>query len=468
MNTSAKGSNGALLALLISGVLMGALDIAILSPALRVIQADFGIDERALSWIISIYVLFSLVGTPIMARLADLRGRRAIFVGDVLLFAAGSLLVVLAGFTKAWWLLLAGRAVQGFGGGGIFPVAVATIGDQVPAEKRGAALGALGAMFGVAFILGPILGGVLIPFGWQWLFLINTPIALTIILAALRLMPRGGGSATGRLDLPGILVLSLFLAGFSLSVNGLETGKGLAALFSLRELALIGGSLLILALTVLVERRSDHPLLPADLFTRPKLRLAYGIAVATGFAEASLAFIPTLALAAHGASGLSPSASSYLLIPLVLAMSVCSPLAGRALDRVGAAPVMLAGSLAMSAGFVGVALLRGNLGLLVAASVLVGAGIAALLGAPIRYLVLAETGEEERTTAQGVANMATSVGLAVGAAAIGAFAASGGGGEAGYARAFLVVACAGLVASALSAVLLLGGGAAKAARGGAR
>ena len=445
---------GPLLAVLIAGVLMGALDIAILSPALRFIQSDFDVDERSLSWIISAYVLWSLVGTPIMARFADLYGKRRVFIFDIALFAAGSLLVVLAGSFHAWWLLLLGRSVQGFGGGGIFPVATATIGDVVAPEKRGSFLGALGAVFGMAFIVGPILGGILIPYGWNWLFLINLPIAIAVIVAALRILPKARNEASRRIDLPGIVLLSAFLASFSLAVNSLDLSLGLAG-FAANGLPLWGGlAVVLLIATIQVEGKSDHPILPASLFAKRRLRLAWAIAVATGFAEASLAFIPTLALAAHGESGLTASASAYLLLPLVIAMSIMSPLAGRALDRFGPRAVMVAGSTVMTAGFVGIALLSGNLALLVSSSILVGAGIAALLGAPIRYLVLAETSERERTVAQGLANMATSVGLAVGAASIGAFAASGGGGALGYAQAFAAVSAAGAIAAVLA--LLLG------------
>lgn len=448
-----KPKSGALLAVLIAGVLMSALDIAILSPALRVIQLDFAVDERALSWIISSFVLFSLIGTPIMARFADLFGRRRIFVIDIILFATGSFLVVLAGTFHAWWLLLLGRSVQGFGGGGIFPVAAATIGDVVAPEKRGAALGALGAVIGVAFIIGPILGSILIPYGWNWLFLINLPIAVLIVVFALRILPKGGEASTRRIDLPGILLLSSFLASFSLTVNSLDLAHGLGGLGANGVPLWAGLSLILLILTLIVERRSDHPLLPRSLFAKSRLNIAWAIGAATGFAEASLTFIPTLAMLANTDTGLSASTAGYLLLPLVLALSVASPLAGRALDRFGSRRVMIAGSSLMTLGFVGIAVFASSLGLLIAASVLVGAGLAALLGAPLRYLVLAETTESERTVAQGLANMATSVGLAVGAAAIGAFAASGGGGAAGYTQAFGAVAVAGAVAALLALAL---------------
>lgn len=452
--TEKTAKPGPLLAVLIAGVLMSALDIAILSPALRVIQESFAVDERALSWIVSSYVLWSLVGTPIMARFADLFGRRRVFVADILLFASGSLLVVLSGGLKAWWLLLLGRSVQGFGGGGIFPVAAATIGDVVAPERRGAALGALGAVIGLAFIVGPILGGLLIPLGWHWLFLINLPIALVVTAFALRILPGGAASSAKRIDLPGILLLSAFLASFTLAVNGLDFSRGAAGLAANGAPLWAGLALLLLGLTILAERRSDHPLLPGSLFAKRRLRLAWAIGAATGFAEASLAFIPTLAMLANGSAGITARSSGYLLLPLVIAMSILAPVAGKALDRFGPRSVMLAGSAAMTVGFAVVSALADRLGILVAGSVLVGAGLAALLGAPLRYLVMSETGEAERTVAQGLANMSTSVGLALGAAAIGALAASGGGGARGYEQAFAAVAASSLAAGLL--VLALG------------
>src|SRR5690348_4936829 len=129
---------GRVLGVLFSGVLMGALDIAIVGPALPAIRDGFGVDERAVAWIFTLFLLFDLIGTPLLATLSDLRGRRAIYVLSVGLFAAGSLVVALA---PRFSVLLVGRALQGFGAGGIFPVASAVIGDLFPVERRGRALG---------------------------------------------------------------------------------------------------------------------------------------------------------------------------------------------------------------------------------------------------------------------------------------------------------------------------------------
>lgn len=129
------------LGVLFVGVLMAALDIAIIGPALPAIQAEFGLGPRQLPWIFTVYVLLQMVSTPLMAKLSDFFGRRAIYLLDVGLFAVGSLVVALSHGTGLWMLLLAGRAIQGVGAGGIFPIASAVIGDTFPAEKRGGALG---------------------------------------------------------------------------------------------------------------------------------------------------------------------------------------------------------------------------------------------------------------------------------------------------------------------------------------
>jgi hypothetical protein len=149
-----------ILAVLFVGVLMGALDIAIVGPALPAIKEAFQVNDRLLAWMVTIYILFNLVGTMLMAKLSDIFGRRIVYVADVAIFAVGSLIVSLSpGFT----VILIGRAIQGFGAGGIFPVASAVIGDTFPPEKRGQALGLIGAVFGIAFIIGPILGSLLLP-----------------------------------------------------------------------------------------------------------------------------------------------------------------------------------------------------------------------------------------------------------------------------------------------------------------
>ena len=165
--------------MLFAGVLVAALDIAIVGPALPAIGDTYGVGSRsALSWVFSAYVLFYVVGAPLLAKLSDRIGRRGVFAQSLGLFAAGSLLVAAA---PTFEVLLVGRAIQAFGAGGIFPVASAVIAETVPEEKRGRTLGLIGAVFGLAFLLGPLLGGLLLRWSWRWLFLVNVPVAVVLI-----------------------------------------------------------------------------------------------------------------------------------------------------------------------------------------------------------------------------------------------------------------------------------------------
>ena len=210
------------LRVLFIGVLMAALDISIVGPALPAIQRTFGADERGLSWVFGIYILFQLVGAPVMAKLSDREGRRAVYVACVAVFAAASLLVATS---PTFAVLLAGRAIQGFCAGGILPVASAVIGDTFPAERRGRALGLIGAVFGVAFLLGPLVGGILLRWGWQWLFLLNLPLAAVVTWQAARVLPTQRHPTDLPIDWLGIGLLSVMLAALAWGISALDVGE---------------------------------------------------------------------------------------------------------------------------------------------------------------------------------------------------------------------------------------------------
>lgn len=444
-------SRNSILLVLFLGVLMGALDIAIVGPALPSIRADFAISDRALAWIFSIYVLFNLVGTPLMAKLSDLWGRRPIYLLDISLFAAGSLVVALS---PSFPVLLIGRAIQGFGAGGIFPVASAVIGDTFPPEKRGSALGLIGAVFGLAFLVGPILGGVILSLAtWHWLFLINLPIALVILVMSLRLLPATRPAESRAFDWAGMTVLAGLLAATAYAVNQIDTARFLPSLLSLNVWPFLAAALVLLAALVQIERRAANPILPAALFNRRQLKLAYALGAGAGFGEASLVFLPLLAVAAL--SGVSERSASWLLMPVVLAMAGGSPAAGRLLDRFGSKTVILGGTAVMTAGLLLLSQFASSLALFILSGLLIGLGLSALLGAPLRYITLNETSAAERSTAQGMIAIFSSVGQLIGSVLVGAVAASSGAQSAmtGYTRAFLVVAVLGVFLFAASFLL---------------
>lgn len=440
---------GPVLAVLFVGVLMGALDIAIIGPALPAIQAEFGLDPRQLPWIFTSYVLFQMIGTPLMAKLSDFFGRRAIYVLDVGLFAAGSLVVALSHGSGLWILLLAGRAIQGFGAGGIFPIASAVVGDTFPAQERGRALGLIGAVFGLAFLLGPVLGGLLLGFGWQWLFLLNLPLALLVMIAGWRLLPHARIAASPRFDVAGMLVLGTALATLTFGLSQFDPGDPVASLAGPTVWAPLLVSALAWIVLVGVERRAENPVFPVRLLGNRQLAVAFAITAGAGLGEASTVFLPLLAVLTLGVS--SP-VGSYLLLPLVAAMAIGSPVAGRLVDRLGSRTVILAGLAVMACGMVGISRSDASLPLFITFSALIGLGLSALLGAPIRYITLNETTAEDRSAAQGMVTTFTAIGQLVAAALIGSLAASGGQTTSGYGLSFLGI---GVVAAGLVVVGLL-------------
>ncbi len=435
-----KKRNQVLLVLFL-GVLMGALDIAIVGPALPAIQKDLNVTNRLLPWMFSIYVLFNLIGTPLMAKLSDIYGRRSIYVLDVALFAAGSLVVVLSRSAASFPLVMVGRAIQGFGAGGIFPVAAAVIGDTFPPEKRGSALGLIGAVFGLAFIIGPILGGLLLGLGWQWLFLINLPIALVVILMSLRLLPTTRPDKAAAFDWVGMGVLAISLAALAYGLNQIDTSHFFRSLVSLGILPFLLGALMGFVVLVSIEKKVQNPIIPLALFSRKQLRLGFLLTAGAGLGEASLVFMPLLAVAALG---VKTTQASYLLMPVVLAMAFGSPTTGRLLDKFGSRLIIMAGTAILTLGVILLSQFASSMTMFIISGVLIGLGLSALLGAPIRYITLNETSIGERSAAQGVVAVFTSVGQLVGSASVGAVAASRGGTAAGYSLAFFTIGILGI------------------------
>jgi len=422
-----------LLGVLFIGVLMAALDIAIVGPALPTIRDYFGVDDRAVTWLFTIYVFFNLIGTPLMAKLSDRWGRRSIYLADIILFAIGSLLVAVA---PSFAIVLVGRAIQGLGAGGIFPVASAVIGDTFPLEKRGSALGLIGAVFGLAFIIGPLVGGLLLLINWRWLFAINLPVALGVMLIAPPLLPSIALRNRRPFDWAGMLVLALMLSFLTYGLTQINTAHFWASVTGLRVWPSLALALILLPLFLLLERKAADPVLALRLFGSRQLALAILLSFGAGLGESGVVFIPTLAVAAFA---VSDSTASYLLMPVVLALAVGAPISGRTLDKLGSKVVIITGTSLLALGIFLLSFFPESWVIFFMAGILIGLGLSALLGAPIRYIMLNEARSEDRAAAQAVINIFTGVGLLTSGALMGAIAASFGGGVAGYSSAYGVI-----------------------------
>ncbi len=421
-----------LMTVLFLGTFMAALDTAIVAPAVPALRASFGADNRQIGLVTIVFSLLSLPSTALMARLGDRFGRRAVYLFDVAVFALGSFVVAEAG---SFGVLLAGRALQGLGAGGITPTASAVVGDVYPPAQRGRVLGLVGATFGMAFLFGPVLASALLVVGsWSWIFLINLPLAAVVLVLAARSLPEAPArAARPPFDTLGMSVLALSLAGLMLGINqALDRVLGLTVWPALLALAAAGlGSL------VVIERRAAEPIVPLELFGAPLLRRTWLLCVGSGFGMGSVIFVTSVAVEALGTSA---QHAGLLLLPLVLFSSVASAGFGRALQRLGPRTVMRVGFGLLAAGALGLAALPDTLvGFLVATS-LVGAGVGVVVGGTLRTVVLDATRAEVRGAAQALVNITISVGNLLVVATLGAVADLAGGGLVGLRVAYGVAA----------------------------
>jgi MFS family permease len=419
------------LGVLFLGVLMGALDISIVGPAIPSIEKTINIDARLLGWIFSIYVLFNLTGISLFARLSDIFGRRKIYILSISIFAIGSIVVSIS---RDFTFLLIGRAVQGFGASGIFPVASAVVGDIFPKEKRGRVLGLIGAVFGFAFIIGPIIAGVLLKyFQWQALFLINIPIAIFLIISSLKYIPSDGVKIKGDFDWKGILSLGLMLAAFTYGINNFQNTDFFKSLLSIKVLPFLGAFLLLLPITIYLEKNADNPILKIEFFKNPQILIAGFIAIATGLMQSSFVFIPNYAV---NSFGVSASTASFMLVPLVLSTAIGSPVFGRLIDLFGSKVVILLGLVLATSGFYLLHMADQQKMLFYLAGAFIGLGLSVLSGSSLRYIMLNETSQVDRAVTQGMLTIFISLGQLTGAALIGVIIASASG-VIGYKHVFL-------------------------------
>ncbi len=384
-----------LLLTLALGVFAGALDLGVISPALPAIAHGFGVAPRDVAWAFTLYLFANVVSIPIMTKLADTVGRRAIYTLCVAIFAAGSVLAIAA---PTFGIFLLARVIQAAGAGGIFPVATAAIADRVPVERRGSALGLLGAVWGLAAIIGPNVGGVLTHyFSWHAIFIANVPLAVIVIALAQRYVPQSAMRARGPLDVAGIVVLALGLLGVMIGLTRLDTqaasfGNGVT--FGALALAVVAFVTL-----VPIERAAASPVISPRLFATRQLVVTYALELAIGLLEGALFFIPAALVAGDRLNAIA--AGGIAAIGAFMFVAVI-PLAGRALDAFGSRVVLLAGATLTAAGLALFAATLETLWLAILGIAIAGVGFGALLGAPTRYIITNEVPATTRATGVGL------------------------------------------------------------------
>lgn len=352
------------------GMVMSTMDTTIVVTALPTIVRDIG-GFDSVAWVVTAYLLGTVTSMPLYGKLGDLYGRRRIFFVAISLFLAGSLLCAVS---QTMGQLLAARAVQGLGGGGLGTVAMAIVADLVPARQLGRWLGYQGAIFAGAAVLGPLAGGLFVDhLDWRWAFLVNLPFgALTIAMVTVTLrVPYERVSHA--IDWTGSLLLTATLTSVVLlaSLGGRDVSWTSPAVVALAVLALLLGRLFLAR-----ERRALEPVVPLRVLGEPLVRVAAGLNMTSGLLLwCGIFFVP---LFAQEVAGVSATSSGAVLIPLMMATALGTSVAGRWVERVGRLRVWpIAGSIVMCAGVLVLALLRESTPVAVAAlaSGVLGAGV---------------------------------------------------------------------------------------------
>ena len=330
---------------LMLGMLLAALDQTIVSTALPTIVADLH-GASHLSWVVVAYLLASTASTPLWGKLGDLYGRKVFFQASIVIFLAGS---VLSGVSHSMLELIAFRAVQGLGGGGLMVGAQSIVGDVVPPRDRGRYQGLFGAVFGVASVVGPLLGGVFVEqLSWRWIFYVNLPIGAVALFVVATTVPGHSTRVHHVIDYLGTSLLALAATSFVLltSLGGTTYRWSSAPIYAMG----VAGAVFTVAF-ILVERRAAEPVLPLHLFASRAFSTTSVVGFIVGFAMfGAITYLPAYFQIVRGAS---PTISGVDLLPLMAGLLVVSIASGQIISRTGRYRIFpIAGTAAMTLGLV--------------------------------------------------------------------------------------------------------------------
>jgi EmrB/QacA subfamily drug resistance transporter len=317
-------------------ILLFAIDATIVATSMPTIVSQLG-GLELYSWVFSIYMLTSALTTPIFGKLADLFSRRRLMLIGIGIFLVGSMLCGAAQSMEAMVLF---RAIQGLGGGAIYALSFIVVGVLYAAEMRAKMQGIITGIWGLAAILGPLAGGIIVEnWNWRWIFFVNLPlVAIATVLIVVGLKEEKRETQTPKLDLWGAATL---LSGLLLIFYALaQTAHTLHPLSTETVLMIVLG-LAILAIFVAIERRAPEPIMPMDLFRLPLYRSS--VAIATLCSMGVFGAISYLPLYLQGVLGIAASYAGMVLVSLSLGWTAGSLLAGRWINRSGYRIVAAAG-----------------------------------------------------------------------------------------------------------------------------
>jgi EmrB/QacA subfamily drug resistance transporter len=394
-------------------IFMLLLDITVVNVALPDIQRSLHSSFSDLQWVVNAYSLTLAAFLLTAGALADRFGRRLVFVTGLVVFTASSAACGLAGSPLA---LNLARAVQGAGGAMMFATSLALIAGAFHGKERGLAFGVYGGVIGGAVAVGPIVGGLITSgIGWEWIFFVNVPIGIAAVFLTLSQVSESRDPNARGVDWQGLVTFSgsLFLLVFAL-IEGNEKGWG-----SARIVGFLVGSLVLIVLFVIVERRQERPMLDLTLFQKPAFAGASIVAFAVSSSMFSMFLYLTLYI--QDVLGYGPLQAGLRFLPITLLSFFVAPIAGRLSVRVPVRLLLGSGLLLVSGGLLTMTAVDASSSwtVLVPGFILAGAGIG-LINPPLASTAVGVVHHSRSGMASGINNTFRQVGIATGIAGLGA------------------------------------------------
>jgi EmrB/QacA subfamily drug resistance transporter len=327
------------------GALLSVLSSSTLIVALPNIMKDLHASMDTIIWVIMIYMLAITILVPSIGRIADMIGRKKLFVSGFIVFTIGS---VLCGFSETAWQLIMFRFVQSIGGALLLAISTPIVADAFPNGELGKALGINGMIISVGSVIGPILGGAFISMGWRWIFYINLPIGVFgTIWAWMKLEELEKLPKKQKFDWLGNLTFTIGMLTLLLAL----TLGGFKGWLNLSTLVLFALSVIFMTAFISIESRIEQPMLDLSLFKNRILAFAFTSNLLNGIARGAITFL--LVFYFQGIKGIDPVEAGILLTPFALSMMIMAPISGRLADRYGSRILSSLGLLISAFGIIG-------------------------------------------------------------------------------------------------------------------